>query len=60
HYIIDGMNYYNADQNGDGMMQMSELVNYVVEKVKDVTNEKQVPEARQVSWERDWILFKKS
>lgn len=60
HYFIDGMNYYHADQNGDGMMLMSELVNYVVEKVKAVTNGKQVPEARQVSWERDWILFKKS
>jgi WD40 repeat protein len=55
--IVDGLNNFMADRNGDGNISISELKNYSIKQVELLTGGKQKPTARRESGEFDWIIW---
>lgn len=57
HSILQGVTTSKADLNKDGLISVSELRNYVVDDVRSLTQEEQVPAMRKENLEFDFPVF---
>ncbi|XCN71863.1 MAG: caspase family protein [Candidatus Electrothrix aestuarii] len=57
HSILQGVTTGKADLNKDGLIAVSELRNYVVDDVRSLTKEEQVPTMRKENLEFDFPIF---
>ena len=55
--VLNGMNSGNADLNKDGKISVSELKDFVINNVSNLTNNKQTPTSRKENNETDFLLF---
>ena len=55
--LLEGLKSGNADANNDGSIQVSELKDYITEKVTAYTNGGQTPTARKVNLEFDFDVW---
>ena len=55
--IIEGLKTQNADLNKDGKITVSELRDYVSEKVEKLTNGVQKPTSRKENLENDFVVW---
>lgn len=55
--LLDGLKTKQADLNNDGELRVSELRDYVAEKVRKLTNGKQTPTSRRENLEFDFRVF---
>lgn len=55
--ILDGIKTMNADRNKDGFITVSELLDYVSDKVEKLTKGVQKPTARKENPENDFIVW---
>lgn len=55
--VMDGLTSGNADYNGDGAIDISELRTYVVNKVSEMTNGQQTPTARKVNELNNFTIY---
>ncbi|MBL7128352.1 MAG: caspase family protein [Ignavibacteria bacterium] len=55
--VIDGLINRNADINDNGEITVSELRDYVIDKVQELTNYKQKPTVRQERIEFDFVIM---
>lgn len=55
--LLEGLRTQSADKNKDGQVIVSELRDYVIEKVKKLTNGKQTPTSRQENLEFDFRIY---
>lgn len=56
--ILDGLTSLKADNNFDGVIQISELQQYVGEQVQVLTNGAQKPTFRQQNLEDDFVIWR--
>ena len=54
--IINGIRNLEADTDEDGKVNVSELQEYTIRKVQEMTNGMQKPTARKEIWENNWII----
>lgn len=54
--VLDGLQNSAADENGDGHVSVSELLDFVSAKVKEITQGKQTPTQRQANLEDDFVI----
>jgi len=63
HALLEGLRektaggMFRADRNGDGVVKVSELRDWVTERVRQATDGRQVPIARRENIQVDWIIF---
>lgn len=55
--VLEGLKTKNADKDKSGDIRVSELRDYVIEKVSDLTNGKQTPTSRRENLEFDFIVY---
>jgi uncharacterized caspase-like protein len=55
--VLEGLQSKKADTNKDGEVRVSELRDYVVRRVKELTNGQQTPTSRQESIEFDFRVW---
>ncbi|MDD5569696.1 MAG: caspase family protein [Bacteroidales bacterium] len=55
--LINGLKSGDADRNHDGIITVSELKNYVINTVDELTRGKQKPTSRRENNENDWIIW---
>lgn len=57
--ILNGLSNMDADENKDGEIKVSELRNYVIEEVQELTKGRQKPTVRQENIEFDFVVWRK-
>jgi hypothetical protein len=55
--LIKAIDNMQADENNDKRLDIKELVNFVIRKVKEETQDKQVPESGMITWDNNWIFI---
>jgi uncharacterized caspase-like protein len=55
--LLEGMKSAKADRNKDGMIVVSELRDYVIERVQQLTNGRQKPTVRRENLDNDFRVF---
>ena len=55
--VLVGLKEKSADANGDGTIRISELRDFVVEKVQKLTKGRQNPTFRRENLEQDFVLY---
>jgi uncharacterized caspase-like protein len=55
--IINGLKNHAADKNKDGTITISELKDYSIKEVQDLTDGQQKPTARRESINYDWKIW---
>jgi len=56
HAVLEGLQNSSADENGDGHVSVSELLDFVAAKVKEITQGRQTPTQRQANLEDDFVI----
>ena len=55
--VLEGLKTNNADKNNDNEIRISELRDYVIDKVQELTNGRQTPTSRRENLEFDFIVY---
>jgi len=55
--VLEGLKTNNADKNNDNEIRISELRDYVIDKVKELTKGRQTPTSRRENLEFDFVVY---
>ncbi|MBC8525559.1 MAG: hypothetical protein H8D22_01610 [Candidatus Cloacimonetes bacterium] len=55
--VLEGLKSNNADKNSDNEIRISELRDYVIDKVQELTNGRQTPTSRRENLEFDFVVY---